>query len=291
MAAAHVEGGWRVAETRPVRVPAIVRAKGGERWVAELPRTVVALEDRWGITVGPASSGGTWAYVARVVTETGDPAVLRISVPEVGFDREIRTLLAAGGRGYVRVLAVAADRDAVLLEPLGDSVVRSTLLPEVQLDVLAALLPTAWQVSPGPAEAEDKAAGLVPFIEQQRGPATNGSSTRRCVARTSGPPRPTRTAACSCTVTRLQPTCCAAPRWLGVHRPGRVLGDPDYDRGLAARDGPGADPGPGRVVEGGGVPVCRAASRQAPGIGPHQPRIAGGGDRNWSADMSTPMTV
>lgn len=236
-AAAHAEVGWRVAETWLVRVPEIVRAKGGERWVTELPGTIAALEDRWGITAGVALTGGTSAYVARVVTATGDPAVLKISVPEVGFDREVRTLLAAGGRGYVRVLAVAADRDAVLLEPLGESLVRSALSPEAQLDVLAAVLPTAWQVPPGPADAEDKAAGLVPLIEQNRRPGHERviEEALRCADRRSAAFDPDRCVfvhgdAAAANVLRRP-----GEGWVFVDPEG-FLGDPDYDRGVAARD-------------------------------------------------------
>ena len=220
-------------------VPEIVRAKGGDHWVAELPRTIAALEDRWGITAGAALSGGTSAYVARATTAVGDPAVLKVSVPGVGFDREIRTLLAAGGRGYVRVLAVAADRDAVLLEPLGESLVRSALSPEAQLDVLAALLPTAWQVPSGSAEAEaeDKAAGLVPLIEQHHRPGHERviEEALRCADRRSAAFDPDR-----CVLVHGDAAAANVLRrpgegWVFVD-PAGFLGDPDYDRGVAARD-------------------------------------------------------
>ena len=221
-------------------VPEIVRAKAGERWVAELPGTIAALVDRWGITVGATLTGGTSAYVARVTTAAGDPAVLKVSVPGVGFDREIRTLLAAGGRGYVRVLAAAADRDAVLLEPLGGSLVRSTLSPEAQLDVLAGLLPTAWQVPPGPAgveDAEDKAAALVPLIEQHRRPGHERviSAALRCADRRSAAFDPDR-----CVLVHGDAAAANVLRrpgagWVFVD-PSGFRGDPDYDRGVAARD-------------------------------------------------------
>lgn len=129
-------------------VPDIVRAKGGDRWAAALPATIAALEAEWGFTAGEPLSGGTSAYVARARTATGEPAVLKISVPGIGFDREIRTLLAAAGRGYARVLAADPARDAVLLEPLGPALNRSGLSPEAQLDVLAGLLPLRGRCRP-----------------------------------------------------------------------------------------------------------------------------------------------
>lgn len=213
----------------------LVRAKGGDRWVAELPRTIAALEDAWGITAGAALTGGTSAYVARASTATGQPAVLKISVPGIGFDREIRTLLAAGGRGYVRVLAADLDRDAVLLEPLGESLPHSGLSPQAQLDVLAALLPTAWQLPAGP--AEDKAAGLMVFIEEHRRSGHDRilDEALRCADRRSAAFDPDR-----CVLVHGDAAAANVLRrpgggWVFVD-PAGFVGDRDYDRGVATRD-------------------------------------------------------
>jgi len=218
-----------------VTVPDIVRAKGGDRWVAELPGTIAALQESWGITVGESLSGGTSAHVARVTTATGEPAVLKISVPGIGFDREIRTLLAAEGRGYARVLAADPDRDAVLLEPLGEALNRSALAPEAQLDVLAALLPAAWQV-PAEGAPEDKAAGLRDLIEEHWQPDHERiiAEALRCADRRSAAFDPDRCVlvhgdAAAANVLR------RADGWVFVD-PAGFVGDPDYDRGVAARD-------------------------------------------------------
>jgi streptomycin 6-kinase len=220
-----------------VTVPDLVRAKGGDRWVAALPATIAALAADWGITVGGALSGGTSAYVARAGTATGEPAVLKISVPGVGFDREIRTLLAAGGRGYARVLAADPGRDAVLLEPLGAALDRSGLSPEAQLDVLAGLLPLAWQVPVEDEPPEDKAAGLVPLIEEHRQPGHDRviAEALRCAERRSAAFAPDR-------CVRVHGDAAAANvlerpggGWAFVD-PDGFVGDPDYDRGVAARD-------------------------------------------------------
>jgi streptomycin 6-kinase len=218
-----------------VTVPDLVRAKAGDRWVAQLPRTIAALEQSWGITAGESLSGGTSAYVARVTTATGEPAVLKISVPGIGFDREIRTLLAADGRGYARVLAADPDRDAVLLEPLGQALNRSALTPEAQLDVLAALLPAAWRV-PAEGAPEDKAAGLRDLIEEHRQPGHERivAEALRCADRRSAAFDPDRCVlvhgdAAAANVLR------RADGWVFVD-PAGFVGDPDYDRGVATRD-------------------------------------------------------
>lgn len=218
-------------------VPDIVRAKGGDRWVAALPATIAALEESWGITVGVPLPGGTSAYVARASTATGEPAVLKISVPGIGFDREIRTLFAAGGRGYARVLAADPGRDAVLLEPLGEALNRSGLTPEAQLDVLAGLLPLAWQMPVGDQAPEDKAAGLIAFIEEHRQPGHDRvvAEALRCAERRSAAFDPDR-------CVRVHGDAAAANvlrrpggGWAFVD-PAGFVGDPDYDRGVAARD-------------------------------------------------------
>ncbi|HST67084.1 MAG TPA: aminoglycoside phosphotransferase family protein [Mycobacteriales bacterium] len=216
-------------------VPDLARAKGGAQWVAGLPATIAALAGTWGLTIGAPLSGGTSAYVARVTTATGDPAVLKISVPGVGFDREIRTLRAAAGRGYARLLAADPDRDAVLLEPLGESLLRSGLSPQEQLDVLAGLLPLAWQV-PAEGPAEDKAAGLAGLIEEHRQPGSDRviAEALRCADRRSAAFDPDRCVwvhgdAAAANVLR------RADGWAFVD-PDGFRGDPDYDRGVAARD-------------------------------------------------------
>lgn len=217
-------------------IPDLARAKGGDAWVAGLPGTIAALRQRWGITVGESLTGGTAAYVARVTTATGDPAVLKISVPGVGFDQEIRTLLAAGGRGYVRVLDAAPDLDAVLLEPLGRRLTEAALTPDDRLDVLAALLSIAWQLPPdGP--AENLATGLIDLIGKLRRPEHDAviDEALRCARRRSAAFDPDR-------CVRVHGDAAAAnvlerpgDGWVFVDPEGFV-GDPDYDRGVAARD-------------------------------------------------------
>jgi streptomycin 6-kinase len=220
----------------------IAGAKGGDRWLADLPATIGALERRWGITVGERLAGGTASYVATAVTAAGEPAVVKISVPVVDFALQVRTLRAAGGRGYVRLLAADLDRYAALLEPLGGSLTDSGLPPERQLAVLADLLPLAWAVPRDGLAPTDKAAALAEFVGTlARSPA--GSAARpavvdealRCAERRSAAYDPDR-----CVVVHGD---AAAANVL--HRPGDgwvfvdpdgFVGDPAYDPGVAVRD-------------------------------------------------------
>lgn len=157
-----------------VAVSAIVRAKaiaaaGGRDWVEQLAGTVSALERAWSITVTDPIPGGTASFVARAVTDdSGRDVVMKVAVPGTGLAQQVRTLLAADGDGYVRVLAHDSDHEAVLLEALGSSLHDSALGPVDQLSVLARLLRRAWRVPPpagGPGPV-DKAASLGELITQ-----------------------------------------------------------------------------------------------------------------------------
>ena len=214
-------------------------AKGGDRWLADLPATIAALERRWGITVGERLPGGTSSYVAAAVTATGEPAVVKISVPVVDFEREVRTLRVAAGRGYVRLLAADLDHNAALLEPLGGPLTRSGLPPEGQLAVIADLLPLAWTVPRGDLVPTDKAADLVEFVGSLRSSAVGSSAVvdeaLRCAERRSAAFDPDR-----CVVVHGDAAAANVLRrpgdgWVFVD-PDGFVGDPAYDRGVAVRD-------------------------------------------------------
>lgn len=216
------------------------RAKGGERWAAALPATIAALAQEWGITVGERLSGGTSSYVASAVTATGEPAVLKLSVPRVDFARVIHTMQAADGRGYVRVLAADPHRYAVLLEPLGGSLDRSGLPPVQQLRVLAALLPLAWTV-PRTEAPYDKAAALaaeLPGLWERAGrpcPEQILAAALDCAARRSAAFDPDRCVTLHGDAATANVLRHPDGGWVFVD-PDGFVGDPEYDRGVALRD-------------------------------------------------------
>ena len=89
-----------------VGVPEAVRQKAmahgfeGRRWLKGLGRMVEEWQRHWKVTVGQVLSGGTESYVAAVRTEAGEHAVLKIEMPPyASFEGELRTLMAADGRG------------------------------------------------------------------------------------------------------------------------------------------------------------------------------------------------
>ena len=154
----------RRCETRPVPsreeglpcdamdVQPVVRQKAehlgtrGMAWLAQLPALVADLERQWSITVGERLDGGTASYVCRAANHDGAAAVLKLSLPDDGFEDAVRLLETAHGNGYVRLLAYDTERYALLQEALGARMDTLDLTPEQQLRALGQTLRQAWQV-------------------------------------------------------------------------------------------------------------------------------------------------
>ena len=121
------------------------RGADGARWLSELPRFIRDLEHEWNITVGAVVHGGSEALVARVTTADGGDAIIKIGVPgPTGFEQEVRTLLLANGRGYVKVLRHDAERRVMLQERLGPQLAQLALPVRDQIEVICATLRDAW---------------------------------------------------------------------------------------------------------------------------------------------------
>lgn len=158
-----------VTPSAVVRGKALALGEAGTSWLERLPAVVAEVERRWSVTAGEPLSGGTTAYVARVTGAGGRQAVVKIGLPGPGFAREMRTVVAARGVGYVQVLEADVERNAMLLEALGPSVDRLGLSPEDQIAVLCAMLRRAWELPRDALPDEepcDKAADLGDGIAQ-----------------------------------------------------------------------------------------------------------------------------
>ena len=87
--------------------------------------------------------------MAKTRTAQGQDAVLKIAIP--GLDptgRQLRTLLAARGRGYARVLRHDTARNAMLLERLGCQLHQLGLPLDAQIKAICATLLEAWTPLP-----------------------------------------------------------------------------------------------------------------------------------------------
>lgn len=150
-----------------VRLKAMFQGVEGRRWLAGLGRLVRELERKWGVAVGPALGGGSESYVAAAVTPGGEEAVIKLEMPPYGsFASEVRTLIAAEGRGYARLLELDEGRHATLQERLGSSLRESGLPVPARVEVLCATLQSAWKVPipPGLQTGAEKARWLSGFI-------------------------------------------------------------------------------------------------------------------------------
>jgi streptomycin 6-kinase len=157
--------------SRLIDVPAIVQAHaasvpGGAAWLAGLPRLLTAVERQWAVTITGWLPGGTTSVVARATTGEGRAVVIKVAVPGSWFGEQVRTLAAADGNGYVRLLAYDSGRHAALLEALGPSLHVSGLPPSAQLSILGRLVRRAWRRPASPDQARDKAAELAELVQQ-----------------------------------------------------------------------------------------------------------------------------
>jgi hypothetical protein len=151
----------------PVRRSVESQGPAGRAWLAALPRLVDELCHEWSLTLDDPLLGGKWAYVARVRVANGDDAVLKVALPTPDFARQIDTIAAANGRGYVHLYDADPARHAMLMEPLGPMMPAAGWSVEQMLAALGATLLEAWKV-PRPAEA-----AVPPRLRQSQWPDRN----------------------------------------------------------------------------------------------------------------------
>ncbi len=152
-----------------VRQKALARGAEARRWLASLVRLIQELEWKWGVDFGPALGGGSESYVAPAMTPDGEEVVVKLEMPPYGsFAGEVRTLLAAEGRGYARLLDLDEGRHVTLQERLGPSLCESGLPVPARVEILCATLLHAWEV-PAPEGLQtgaEKARWLSGFITE-----------------------------------------------------------------------------------------------------------------------------
>ena len=140
---------------RTFDLPAEVRNKleyvgaDGARWLERLPHLVRDIEREWRISVGAVLNGGSEALVAHATTADGGRAIIKIGVPgPTGFEQEVRALLLADGRGYVKLLRHDADRRVMLQEELGTPLAQLNLSIRDQIEVICTTMQQAWVAVP-----------------------------------------------------------------------------------------------------------------------------------------------
>jgi streptomycin 6-kinase len=117
--------------------------------LAALPALVGDLERSWAITIGATMPNATEAYVAGATLATGEPAVLKLTIPGVEkIGREFAVLQAAQGHGYARLLQHDPASGAMLLERLGPQLFQLGYPIERRVEIICTTLREAWETPP-----------------------------------------------------------------------------------------------------------------------------------------------
>ena len=115
-------------------------------WLENLPRLLKELTDRWSLHLDhPFDSAGTCSWVAPVVRSNGVQAVLKLAMPHMEGQDEIKGLRLWNGRAMARLLEADDELGAMLLERcLPGTTLRSEPEP-LQDEIIAILLKRIWQ--------------------------------------------------------------------------------------------------------------------------------------------------
>jgi streptomycin 6-kinase len=132
-----------------VRRKAASLGETGCAWLADLPQYITEIERRWALKVGAPSRRGTEAFVAEARTIDGQDVVLKIVIPDIDPTRqELRTLRAAMGRGYAKLIRADDVGNTMLLERLGAQLHALELPAEREIEMVCATLREAWMPVP-----------------------------------------------------------------------------------------------------------------------------------------------
>jgi streptomycin 6-kinase len=121
-------------------------------WLARLPDTIGALQQRWSLWLGAPFDGdeASCAWVASVTLATGQAAVLKLGMPHMEGEQEIEGLRFWNGDPTVSLLEADDDLGAMLLERCEPGTPLKAL-PEPEQDVVVArLLRRLWRPPAAP---------------------------------------------------------------------------------------------------------------------------------------------
>lgn len=132
-----------------IRNRALLDGATGELWLNGVGERLAQLVESWGVELVAQMSGGTEALVFAAKKADSSDAVLKMTVPG-NLGNEPRVFQMAQGRGYATMYAADIDRDAILLERLGDKLADSGLSTETQVRIICETLAASWETVPDP---------------------------------------------------------------------------------------------------------------------------------------------
>lgn len=135
-------------------VPKFVQQKAkslgyeGEKWLYHLKDMIHDLEQRWGIHIEKNLEGGSEAFVAEVITQDGDNAILKLMMPQMEgnsvIEQEVEALRILNGDGYVRLIKEDMSQRAMLLERLGPPLHQLGYSTKEEIEIICSILRHSW---------------------------------------------------------------------------------------------------------------------------------------------------
>jgi streptomycin 6-kinase len=154
------------------------RAPDWANWVERLPKLAAGVLQDWGLTQVDIAQHGFCALVLPVTTTDGDPAMLKVAVPDLESEHEHLALSRWDGNGAVRLIRADPARRAMLLERLHDRDL--TDLPDVEAcEVVAGLYPRLHV--PAPPQVRRLSAQVEDWIDLLGGLPRDAPVPRRLV--------------------------------------------------------------------------------------------------------------
>lgn len=100
----------------------------GLRWLADLPQLLQQCFDDWNLTPCASDFNLSYNYVMDVRQQSGEPAILKVGVPQAELFSEMRLLSILNGHCTVRLLRSSRAAGALLIE----RVTPGTVLTDIQ---------------------------------------------------------------------------------------------------------------------------------------------------------------
>lgn len=128
-----------------------VHGDAGERWLADLPRILSALADRWSLAIGDPVPNLSYNLVMSATCADGTPAILKAAPPNIELTSEIAALRHYAGQGAARLLEADDSLGALLLERIAPGEMLADLAVHddaAATDIAAEVMARLWQTPP-----------------------------------------------------------------------------------------------------------------------------------------------
>lgn len=107
-----------------------IHGKKGEHWIADLPSLVATLKDCWNLSLITPVNNMTFNYVAKALSNTEQPVILKISYDAESIANEKHALTIFNGNGAIRLIDVNKNYNALLLQQAIPGMTLTSLYPE-----------------------------------------------------------------------------------------------------------------------------------------------------------------